>query len=71
MRSYIFSKVERDRIHKFLSGAISRNDLSLKMIVSRARHFDELAADVELYARFREAITAGSAEKPLKAVASE
>jgi len=53
MRSYIFTKKERVRIRKALDRRISLRDRSLHVILSRLRHFKDLAGDVELYVRLR------------------
>jgi hypothetical protein len=49
MRSYIFTEKEKALIKRFLEGQIGARDRSLHVIVSRLRHFKDLARDVELY----------------------
>jgi len=53
MRSYIFTERERTLILRVLDKRISLKDRSLDVILSRLRHFKELAGDVELYIRLR------------------
>jgi len=53
MRSYIFTERERTLILRVLDKRISLKDRSLDVILSRLRHFKELASDVELYMRLR------------------
>jgi len=53
MRSYIFTEKERVLIVNFLAGNINAKDRSLHVILSRVRHFKELAADVDLYLDLR------------------
>jgi hypothetical protein len=61
MRSYIFTPLERKRIKAFLNGEISLRDITIKKIRFRVKSFEALKRDVELYLRFREAITTASA----------
>jgi hypothetical protein len=61
MRSYIFTPLERKRIKAFLNGEISLRDIGIKKIRFRVKSFEALKRDVELYLRFREAITTASA----------
>jgi hypothetical protein len=49
MRSYIFTPKERVIIKSFLEGQITSKDRTFHVIVSRFRHFRELAGDVDLY----------------------
>jgi hypothetical protein len=60
MRSYIFTERERRIIQGFLSGTVKGKDPGLMVIVSRLKSFSNLAKDVELYIRLREAISAAS-----------
>jgi len=53
MRSYIFTARERALIKRVLEKRISLKHRSLEVILSRFRHFKELAGDVELYVRLR------------------
>jgi len=53
MRSYIFTERERTVIRRTLSKHISLKDRRLDVILSRLRHFKNLAGDVELYVRLR------------------
>jgi len=53
MRSYIFTERERTLIRRVLDGRIRLKDRSVDVILSRLRHFEELASDVELYLRLR------------------
>jgi len=53
MRSYIFTERERTLILRALDKRISLRDRSLDVILSRLRHFKELAGDVQLYIRLR------------------
>jgi hypothetical protein len=61
MRSYIFTERERKIIQGFLSGKVKSGDPGLMVIVSRLKSFTDLAGDVELYIRLREAISTTSA----------
>jgi len=68
MRSYIFTERERTLIRRTLKKRISLKDRSLDVILSRLRHFRDLAGDVELYIRLRklaEAEGAVSTQIPL------
>jgi len=53
MRSYIFTERERTLILWVLDKRISLKDRSLDVILSRLRHFKELAGDIQLYIRLR------------------
>jgi hypothetical protein len=53
MRSYIFTARERALIRRVLEKRISLKHRSLEVILSRLRHFKQLAGDVELYVRLR------------------
>ena len=53
MRSYIFTSRERALIRKALDKRIRLRDRRLHVVMSRLRHFKELAEDVELYIRLR------------------
>lgn len=53
MRSYIFTEKERVLIVNFLAGHIGAKDRSLHTILSRFRHFKDLAGDVDLYLDLR------------------
>jgi len=57
MRSYIFTENERGIVRNFLNGTIKRTDPKVQVILSRLRHFEALAGDVDLYVRLREAIS--------------
>jgi hypothetical protein len=61
MRSYIFTERERKIIQGFLSGKVKSGDPGFMVIVSRLKSFTDLAGDVELYLRLREAISTTSA----------
>jgi hypothetical protein len=61
MRSYIFTKRERQVIRGFLEGRVKPGEDIMRQIILRARSFSDLANDVQLYLRLREAITATSA----------
>jgi len=58
MRSYIFTAKERETIAGFFSGEVRRGDDIMRQIVARLRSFQDLASDVELYLRLREAVSA-------------
>ena len=60
MRTYIFTPLERKRIHAFLEGKISIRDISIKKIRFRVKNFKALKGDVELYRKFREAMVTAS-----------
>ena len=53
MRSYIFTGRERVLVRKALDKRIRLKDRKLHVVMSRLRHFKELAGDVELYVRLR------------------
>ena len=53
MRSYIFTSRERGLVRKALDKRIRLRDRRLHVVMSRLRHFKELAGDVELYVRLR------------------
>jgi len=53
MRSYIFTSRERSLVRKALDKRIRLKDRKLHVVMSRLRHFKELAGDVELYVRLR------------------
>jgi len=53
MRSYIFTSRERVLVRKALDKRIRLKDRRLHVVMSRLRHFKELARDVELYVRLR------------------
>jgi len=53
MRSYIFTSRERSLVRKALDKRIRLKDRRLHVVMSRLRHFKELAGDVELYVRLR------------------
>jgi hypothetical protein len=61
MRSYIFTRKEREAINGFFAGKVKLGDDIMRQIVSRFRSFNGLAGDVELYIRLREAVSTGSA----------
>ena len=61
MRSYIFTRLERERIRGFLEGRVPANDSLIAKIRFRMKTFRDLAEDVELYLRLREAISTGAA----------
>jgi len=56
MRSYIFTERERTLILRVLDKRISLKDRSLDVILSRLRHFKDLAGDIELYIRLGRAL---------------
>jgi len=53
MRSYIFTSRERSLVRKAIDKRIRLRDRRLHVVMSRLRHFKELAGDVELYIRLR------------------
>nr|MDO8099798.1 hypothetical protein [Candidatus Njordarchaeota archaeon] len=53
MRSYIFTGRERALVRKAIDKRIRLKDRRLHVVMSRLRHFKELARDVELYIRLR------------------
>jgi hypothetical protein len=57
MRSYIFTPKERQVIQGFFEGKVKLGDDIMRQIALRLRTFTDLARDVELYLRLREAIT--------------
>ncbi|MBN1245498.1 hypothetical protein JXA31_07890 [Candidatus Bathyarchaeota archaeon] len=61
MRTYIFTKSERQTIINFLIGTINRSDPNLMVIISRIKSFSDLSHDIDLYARLREAVTTNTA----------
>jgi hypothetical protein len=60
MRSYIFTKREREIIRSFLDGTVERDDPLLMVILSRIKGFTDLRSDVDLYVRLREAVSTTS-----------
>ena len=58
MRSYIFTPKEKRAIEAFLKGHLSATDHLLSQVRTRMKQFTRLSADVDLYVRFREAISA-------------
>ena len=56
MRSYIFTEREREAIREFLESGVKSH--LVEVVISRMRKFRDLARDVELYLRLREAISA-------------
>jgi hypothetical protein len=66
MRSYIFTRKEREAINGFFAGKVKLGDDIMRQIVSRLRSFNGLAGDVELYIRLREAVSTGSTQPSLK-----
>jgi hypothetical protein len=61
MRSYIFTKKERQIINAFYAGKVVIGDDIMRQVVHRLRTFKDLKRDVELYARLTEAVSATSA----------
>jgi hypothetical protein len=57
MRTYIFTKREREIIRSFIEGRLTLKDDAVQVIRSRIKSFSELSSDIELYSRFREAIS--------------
>jgi hypothetical protein len=57
MRTYIFTAKERKAIRGFFEGSVSRDDSNLMTIIYRIKSFKDLATDVDLYARLREAVS--------------
>jgi len=53
MRSYIFTEKERALIRRVLDRRMSLSDRKLRVVLSRLRHFKDLAGDIELYIRLR------------------
>ncbi|MEM2905619.1 MAG: hypothetical protein QW587_07790 [Candidatus Bathyarchaeia archaeon] len=60
MRSYIFTPKEREVIHGYFEGRVGLGDDIMRQIVVRLRSFRNLAGDVELYLRLREAVSTAS-----------
>lgn len=60
MRSYIFTERERQIIISFVEGRINARDRALSVILARFKGFTNLASDVNLYLRLREAVSAAS-----------
>jgi len=60
MRSYIFTPLERKILRGWLEGKTTP-DVRLRKVLSRVRLFKDLAEDVALYLRVREAISTASA----------
>jgi len=60
MRSYIFTERERRIIRGFLDGDVPRNDPGIQQLQSRVKSFTELSGDVDLYLKFREAMSTTS-----------
>jgi hypothetical protein len=60
MRTYIFTPLERRILMDWLDGRIPRSDIRVRKILSRVRLFKDLAEDVDLYLRVREAISTAS-----------
>jgi len=61
MRSYIFTPKERKVINRFFEGKAKLGDDIMRQIALRIRSFKDLAGDVDLYLRLREAISTTSA----------
>jgi hypothetical protein len=61
MRSYIFTPRERNVINRFFEGKAKLGDDIMRQIALRMRAFEDLAFDIDLYLRLREAIAAASA----------
>ncbi len=57
MRSYIFTSLERETIKGFFEGRVKTGDDVMRQIVVRLKSFRDLASDVDLYLRLREAIS--------------
>jgi hypothetical protein len=60
MRSYIFTPKEREFINGFFEERVKIGEEIMRQIVHRLRTFENLAGDVELYLRLREAIATSS-----------
>jgi len=56
MRSYVFTKAERTVVKRFLNHEVDRTDSRVQVILSRLKAFTDLAADIDLYVRLREAV---------------
>ena len=56
MRSYIFTKKERNDILQFLYTPTEAKNAGIRTIKSRVRHFSQLPKDIELYMRLTEAM---------------
>lgn len=65
MRTYIFTTREREAIEAFLRGELRATEHLLSQLRTRMKQFTRLRSDVELYLRFREAVSTLTAEKPL------
>jgi len=61
MRSYIFTPRERNVIGRFFEGKAKLGDDIMRQIALRIRAFEDLASDIDLYLKLREAIAAASA----------
>jgi len=53
MRSYIFTRKERQVINGFFRDKVKAGDNVMRQIVARVRSFEDLASDVELYLELR------------------
>jgi hypothetical protein len=56
MRSYIFTKKERQVVKGFLRGEVKPGEDIMRQVILRARSFSNLASDVELYLSLRKTI---------------
>lgn len=61
MRTYIFTKKERQTIINFLIGSIPRSNPNLIVVICRMKHFADLASDIDLYNKLRETIATNTA----------
>lgn len=57
MRSYIFTPKEKRAIEAFLEGHLPATDHLLSQVRTRMKQFARLSGDVDLYIRFRKAIS--------------
>jgi hypothetical protein len=60
MRSYIFTRKERQVVKGFLKGEVKPGEDIMRQVILRARSFSNLASDVELFVRLRKAIGTAS-----------
>lgn len=60
MRSYIFTKRERQAIEDYFAGRVSLGEHFIRQIRWRLRLFETLRKDVELYRRLAESESAAS-----------
>jgi hypothetical protein len=64
LRSYIFTPAEREAIRSFIEGRIGFSNAVLRRLKYRMEEFRELAEDVQLYMRFKDALAKSEAAVP-------